>query len=379
MGYGILSGMFGQGGGKEDWRDNAVNSALLRAGAEMMARSGPSRTPQGLLSTMGSAIGAGADQIDKTRMADLQTRSIESNMESQELQRQALERQAAAAKAEAERVARLRASMPENDPRRYMSAAGLEAIAKEQYKDRAPAGYRTVDGKLVPIPGGPGDPAQAKRLADARRDPFIVQQIYDPTTNSMKTVAVPREDAARAAASGQPIGGGKPIKETGEASKTAGYANRMTKAETIMQGLEGKGFNPASPVEAARGLTNMTASPEYQQYRQAQEDWVRAKLRRESGAVIGEQEMADEIKTYFPRVGDSPEVIQQKAQARKTATEGLIAEGQGAYRRLFGNEKKASGRDFSGMTIQDLGKLDIKTLSARDMRALDAELKRRGF
>ena len=60
-------------------------------------------------------------------------------------------------------------------------------------------------------------------------------------------------------------------------------------------------------------------TPEQQQVRQAQEDWVRSKLRKESGAVIGDEEMSREIKTYFPQIGDSPPVIAQKARARQIA------------------------------------------------------------
>jgi hypothetical protein len=61
-------------------------------------------------------------------------------------------------------------------------------------------------------------------------------------------------------------------------------------------------------------------SPETQKYEQAAQDWIRAKLRKESGAVIGEQEARDEYATYFPMVNDTPEKIAQKAEARRVAT-----------------------------------------------------------
>jgi hypothetical protein len=65
--------------------------------------------------------------------------------------------------------------------------------------------------------------------------------------------------------------------------------------------------------------TKTFASPERQQYRQAQEEWVRAKLRKESGAVIGAQEMEDEINTYFPSYWDDATTIAQKRHARRVA------------------------------------------------------------
>jgi hypothetical protein len=60
-----------------------------------------------------------------------------------------------------------------------------------------------------------------------------------------------------------------------------------------------------------------------QQSLQSQEDWVRAKLRKESGAVIAAEEMDREIRTYFPQIGDGEKVIKQKALARKQALQGM--------------------------------------------------------
>ena len=60
-----------------------------------------------------------------------------------------------------------------------------------------------------------------------------------------------------------------------------------------------------------------------QLYRQAQENWVTANLRKESGAVIGEQEFDREIKKYFPQINEGPEVIAQKAESRRIAEEGM--------------------------------------------------------
>ena len=60
-----------------------------------------------------------------------------------------------------------------------------------------------------------------------------------------------------------------------------------------------------------------------QLYRQAQENWVTANLRKESGAVIGPVEMQQEIVKYFPQINEGPEVIAQKAEARRIAEEGM--------------------------------------------------------
>jgi hypothetical protein len=72
----------------------------------------------------------------------------------------------------------------------------------------------------------------------------------------------------------------------------------------------------AIPLVGDYARTKVT-STEQQQYRQAQENWVRANLRKESGAVIGADEMRDEIRNYFPVPGELPESIAQKQLARQ--------------------------------------------------------------
>jgi hypothetical protein len=64
-------------------------------------------------------------------------------------------------------------------------------------------------------------------------------------------------------------------------------------------------------------------SPDVQRYQQAASDWIRAKLRKESGAAIGVDEANQEYATYFPMSGDSAAVIEQKRQARLLATEAM--------------------------------------------------------
>lgn len=106
------------------------------------------------------------------------------------------------------------------------------------------------------------------------------------------------------------------------------YANRMQEAEQRMGLAEARGHQPGNlrdRIASSTGLVgNVVMSAQGQVYSQAQADWVRAKLRRESGAVIGAEEMAKEITTYFPQTGDSQEVRATKADARRIATEGMV-------------------------------------------------------
>ena len=122
----------------------------------------------------------------------------------------------------------------------------------------------------------------------------------------------------------EPIPGGPAFKATEGQQMTAGYSQRMEAAERRMATVVDEGYNPASVIEHGRAwLGNPVTSEKHKLFRQAQEDWVRAKLRKESGAVIGPEEMQQEIETYFPMPYDPPRVVEQKAQARRTAMEAM--------------------------------------------------------
>jgi hypothetical protein len=75
------------------------------------------------------------------------------------------------------------------------------------------------------------------------------------------------------------------------------------------------------------------SSDEQALYRQAQENWVRANLRKESGAVIGADEMDREIQTYFPTAGElsNPKIIAQKSLARQVTMDAMRKNAGNAY------------------------------------------------
>ncbi len=93
---------------------------------------------------------------------------------------------------------------------------------------------------------------------------------------------------------------------------------------------------------------NMMVSSEFQMALQAMRNWVTANLRKESGAAIPPEEQAQEFVKWFPSIGDSPEVIEQKREARKVAERGMRAASQGAWNAHFKPqyevEKKGGGK-----------------------------------
>lgn len=131
-----------------------------------------------------------------------------------------------------------------------------------------------------------------------------------------------------------PSGSNKP---TNEERLAKGFFDRMTNAERVVEQVGAAGF-PTVATETAGALPlvgdyarRKAQSPAQQKFRQAQEDWVRAKLRKESGAAIGVKEMDDEISTYFPKPGDGPEVVEQKRQARIIAQQAMREAGGAAF------------------------------------------------
>ncbi|HEY7866991.1 MAG TPA: hypothetical protein VIC51_13450, partial [Psychromonas sp.] len=126
-------------------------------------------------------------------------------------------------------------------------------------------------------------------------------------------------------------------KVTDAQNLAAGFYDRMKSASEIIDSLDASASRPEKLAESLRAIpfvgdvaARSTESPARQQYRQAQANWVRANLRKESGAVIGEQEMADEIATYFPQIGDSASVIEQKRLARQVTEEAMKRNAGGA-------------------------------------------------
>lgn len=160
----------------------------------------------------------------------------------------------------------------------------------------------------------------ATRAARGSSEPLV--QVFDP--NSGAIMYAPRSQA---------VGMQAPPRATGNATEgernAAGFAQRMTEATRLLDANEDRGKQSATtqalgavPMVGGYMQRGAMSAPQ-QQYDQASQDWIRAKLRKESGAAIGVQEMAQEYATYFPMPGDGPEVIAQKRQARAVANDGM--------------------------------------------------------
>jgi hypothetical protein len=91
---------------------------------------------------------------------------------------------------------------------------------------------------------------------------------------------------------------------------------------------------------------NFLASKQYQQFAQAEKAFINAHLRRDSGAAIQDHEFERYRKEYIPVPGDSPDVLEQKRDARRRAVKDMMAGGGRGYRPPAGweNPETAGGR-----------------------------------
>lgn len=102
------------------------------------------------------------------------------------------------------------------------------------------------------------------------------------------------------------------------------FGRRALEANQQIEDLLSKGVDPSSYETGLQSyLPNFLQSGGVQQVEQAKRNFINAVLRKESGATITPAEMENANKQYFPQVGDSPEVIEQKRINRTTAIQGL--------------------------------------------------------
>jgi hypothetical protein len=131
---------------------------------------------------------------------------------------------------------------------------------------------------------------------------------------------------------------GKAAKPTQSEQEAAGFLGMMDNAEQLINDVmftqdesgnpvRREDFDPTSRAQDIYSKTgylgNVLMSEDQQQYRNAARAWVAAKLRKESGAQISDEEFAKDFQTFFPQPGDGPQVIEQKNRLRQNAMEAV--------------------------------------------------------
>lgn len=104
------------------------------------------------------------------------------------------------------------------------------------------------------------------------------------------------------------------------------YSERMRANNRVIDQMEVQGLVPENDIlnellvawgsEDKTDFWNVIVDPEYQQFKSAADNFIRATLRKESGAAISESEYRGAFRDYIPRIGDSPGLVKQKRRLR---------------------------------------------------------------
>lgn len=204
--------------------------------------------------------------------------------------------------------------------------------------------YNASTGEWVIAPDANGEPPKLVELYDEKTGlPYKAR--FDSRTGQYERVggvkAPNNTTTSIDPATGQVVitqgqgGGGSGLpKLTESEGKNAGFYTRALDAEKSIQSTSGEGGSLWNKVfDNVPVLGNYAKGDGAQKFGQAKRDFVNAVLRRESGAVISDEEFANADIQYFPQPGDSQAVIEQKANNRKNAIESmkLGAGGGGAF------------------------------------------------
>ena len=116
-------------------------------------------------------------------------------------------------------------------------------------------------------------------------------------------------------------------------------------------------------------IEEMLMSSDYKTSKQAKDNFTNAIIRRETGAVITDGAREWVNKTYFPQLGDSPQVQAQKKQRRGEATQAL--QGGSERDRAFGNRAaRSSGQPETGSVEEAQIMQEMQGMSEEDQARL---------
>ena len=108
------------------------------------------------------------------------------------------------------------------------------------------------------------------------------------------------------------------------------YSERMRYDNRVIDQMIVKGLVPEEDMlqellskwgrENKVDFFNVVVEPKYRQFKTAADNFIRAVLRKESGAAISESEYKGAFMDYIPRLGDDPATVEQKRNLRLGVT-----------------------------------------------------------
>ncbi len=342
---------------EEKMRQAAQRAGLLNTGLGIIAASGPSNRPQGLLQPVASGLMAGQqayqgvmDQQVQNQLNAAKFADVKRKMDLQKLL-PSLYTETTDAQGNVSRQINkdVYQQIALQDPVLAKSIADTQITAKKA--GLIPGSDIQGVSPFTPYLQSPSP--QVRTIAQQLERGFTTGVIDEETALKridalarMEDQFIARKESAADRAERKLLAG----KPTEGERNAAGFVQRMEASEQMIDKLENKiatqqmesgkvkmgdakkvsepyataftDFMGGIPFVGQYARTK-SMTPEQQQYRQAQENWVRANLRKESGAAIGVDEMDKEIATYFPIPGNDATTIQQKKVARQVTMDSM--------------------------------------------------------
>lgn len=242
-------------------------------------------------------------------------------------------------------------------PEGLLSKTDEQVFKEEEDKDLKRLGIqeRAAAAGLEPVYGKDQKLASFKPGKDFRKG--------DPVTHELQMARL--DDMKRRQEESKP-----------QQAQSATFARRIEQAEESMKKLSDKGYNRADPQQGLMAYAPGMLQPEnFKLQDQAERNFVNAVLRRESGAAISEDEFTNANKQYFPRAGDTADVLAQKEQNRKTVLAGLKSEAGHAYNNLLAQEKPTSSPGGFTANLRDVenAQAETKPRAKPDFRKMSKE------
>jgi hypothetical protein len=313
-------------------RPDFFSNPMTMMGASILAANGGrAGAPIGIGGRLGNAMQSAIPQIQAQRQAVLEQQQAE---QQQQYRKQLMDLRQGEAKTQREEL--------ENQKRIREETQKRATTMANEYRSRFES-----DGTIDPIEQRV---LGLLKTAELTGNPAIMDQaasllIPKDPENFMETKNVPgvgmvaydkRDPGGTARVIQQEPG--KAAKPTQSEQEAAGFLGMMDNAEQLINDVmftqdesgnpvRREDFDPTSRAQDIYSKTgylgNVLMSEDQQQYRNAARAWVAAKLRKESGAQISDEEFAKDFQTFFPQPGDGPQVIEQKNRLRQNAMEAV--------------------------------------------------------
>lgn len=171
-----------------------------------------------------------------------------------------------------------------------------------------------------------------KYSGDYLKQELLKQQIKTEKAQQSNYYANASKTNAEAAQLGIP-GSGKPL--TDAQIQYAGYADRISQANTVIDSnastFANMNYAQFKLASSTSQLANSLLTPEQRQIAQAMQNFITAKLRKESGASISPTEFETARIQYFPALGDDQKTLAQKKALRDSVLQNNILGAGPAY------------------------------------------------